>query len=143
MNIEELKFMDWKECKKTYIRKGEIDEERIKSLLKSSKKDLEKARKEDDESYCAERYYESIKKALTAFLLKNGLKSRNHQCLISYLYKRFPNKEYECRLILQMSYLRNRLSYYGENVPESFIEENKKDIEEIIKWILKLVGNDD
>jgi len=142
MNLEELNFINWKECEKTFIKKVSLDKNRINSLLASSKKDLDKARTETDDSYAIERYYESIKKALTVLLLKNGLKSNNHQCLISYLYKNNPNKENECRIILELAYLRNRLSYYGENVPNGFLKENKKDIENIIKWIFTLINND-
>ena len=70
---------------------------------------------------------------------KNGLKSDNHQCLITYFYKNYPKYEYEANLILRMSYLRNRLNYYGESIDFEFYEKNKKDfisIIEILKNIL-------
>lgn len=136
MILEKLKFMKWESCEKHFIKKIEIDNERIESLIKMSKKDFNRAKKEKDVSYAIERYYESIKKILTALLLKKGLKSRNHQCLISYLYKKYPEKEYECKLIQQIGFFRNRLNYYGEEAPEDFLKENKKDIVNLINWLL-------
>lgn len=135
MNLEELKFMDWGKCEVDFIRKVEADKDKIEFLLLRANKDLERAGGDKDASHVVEGYYETIKKILTAYLLKNGLRSKNHQCLISYLYKKFPDKEFECRLILQLSYLRNRLNYYGEEISDEFLEENKEDVEKLIKWL--------
>lgn len=139
MSLEELRIMKWSVCEKNFIQKVKLDEDRIKSLVKMAEKDFKRAKKEKDIAYSIERYYEAIKKLATSILLKNGLKSRNHQCLFSYLYKNNPEKEFECKLILQLAYFRNKISYYGEEPPKDFLKENKKEIEEIINWLFNSI----
>ncbi len=141
--IKEIDIMNWKECKKKLIRKVEIDKERIKSLVKKAMQRLNRVKetkiKKENVSFVVEDYYEIIKELLVAYLLKNGLKSKNHQCLIAYFYKQNPDYEKEAYLISQMSFFRNRLCYYGEDIPMNFYEKNKKEFEKIIKIILKLI----
>jgi len=144
MNGEkEPDIMDWSECEKRFIRKVEIDKERINSIVNKAMQRLERARNteinEENVSFVVEDYYEVIKELLVAYLLKNGLKSKNHQCLIAYFYKHNPNYEKEAFLISQMSFFRNRLDYYGEDIPMNFYKKNKEEFEKIIKIILKLI----
>ena len=112
--------MEWKECEKEFIRHIEVDKEKIKSILKLVNARINFIKSitpnKDNVSFIVENYYESIKELLVALLLKNGLRSNNHQCLITYFYKNYPNYEYEANVILQMSYARNRLEYYGEPI---------------------------
>src|SRR3989338_8669138 len=132
-------LMDWKECEVNFIGKVSVDEERIKSIIKRAFQRLKRAKGTkinlENVSFVVEDYYEVIKELLVAYLLKNSLKSRNHQCLISYFYKKNPEYEKESYLISQMSFFRNRLEYYGEDTPMSFYEKNKKEFEKIIKII--------
>src|SRR6056297_1316532 len=111
-------FMNWKECRKKFIRKIEVDQERINSLIKKAKQRKQRADnteiKPNTVSFIVEDNYEVIKELLVAYLLKNGLKSGNHQCLISYFYMQNPEYEREALLISQLSFFRNRLNYYGE-----------------------------
>ena len=128
--------MSWGECEKKFIRKVEIDKERVSSIVGKAMQRLEMARNINVNSrtvsFVVEDYYEIIKELLIAYLLKNGLRSKNHQCLISYFYKRNPELENETNLISQMSFFRNRLSYYGESIPLEFYESNKEEFEKII-----------
>jgi len=82
-------IMDFERCKKEFIRKVEVDKEKIKSILKMVKIEQEILSKIDIDpntaSKLAKDYYEIIKELLTALLLSNGLKSSNHECLISLL----------------------------------------------------------
>ena len=136
--------MDWKECEDIFIRKVEVDEERIKSLVKKAMQRLNRARDTkvslENVSFIVEDYYEVIKEFLVAYLLKAGMRSRNHQCLISYFNLKNPHLESEVILIAQMSYFRNRLDYYGESVPVDFYEKNKNRFLQIIDILEKLVG---
>ena len=138
--------MDWDGCMRKFIRKVEIDEERIKSIIKKALQRLERARDteitKENVSFVAEDYYEVIKELLVAYLLKNGLKSKNHQCLISYFYKQNPDYEKEAFLISQMSFFRNRLDYYGEDIPMEFYQKNKGDFEEVIRTVLEVIENE-
>ena len=135
--------MDWKECEKEFIREVEIDEERIKSITEKAMQRLELIKgieiSEKKVSFVIEGYYEVIKELLVAYLLKNGWRSKNHQCLISYFYKQNPDYEFEANLISQMSFYRNRLCYYGESVPLSFYDKNKKNILGIIELLKGVV----
>ena len=135
--------MNWKECEEKFIRKAEVDKKRIESLLEKTRLRLKRARNtelnSETVSLIVEDYYEVIKELLVAFLLKNGLRSNNHQCLISYFYNKNPDFEREAYLIAQMSFFRNRLNYYGESVPLDFYNKNKDDFENIIKIIRDLI----
>ena len=44
-------------------------------------------------SIIAENYYEIIKELLTALLLLSGRKSDNHECLIAFFKKNYPQKD--------------------------------------------------
>ena len=142
-NKEKLEFMDWNECKKSFIRNIEVDNEKINSIIKVAFnrlnfiKDLEV--NEISVSFIFEDYYEIIKELLIALLMKKGLRSKNHQCLITYFYKNYPNYGFEANLILRMSYLRNRLEYYGETVDIGFYKKYNKDFLRIIEIIEKLI----
>ena len=137
-------IMNWKECEEKFIRKVEIDNKRIESLLEKTDLRLKRARNtkldEKTVSLIVEDYYEIIKELLVAFLLKNGLRSSNHQCLISYFYRKNPNHEKQALLISQMSFFRNRLDYYGESIPLEFYNKNKEEFEKIIRIIKNLLN---
>ena len=135
--------MKWDLCEGEFIRNAIPDNEKIKSIIEIAVKrkkfiELQEANKENI-SFIIEGYYEIIKELLVALLLKNGLKSKNHQCLISYFYKNYPDHHFEADLISQMSYLRNKLNYYGESIDFSFYEKNKKEIISIIELLLEFI----
>ena len=135
--------MDWRLCKSKFIRIIEKDEEKINSITNTAEKRLAFIKSNDvtfdNVSFIVEGYYEIIKELLVAMLLKNGLKSSNHQCLISFFYKEYPDYEFEVKLISQMSYLRNRLNYYGEKVDFEFYNKNKEEFDKIIVLLKKLI----
>ena len=137
-------LMDWSLCEAKFIRKVEVDEEQINFIVETAGKRLEfvKSNKVTDEnvSFIIENYYEIVKELLVALLLKNGLKSSNHQCLISYFYKQNPDYEFESNLLSQMSYLRNRLNYYGEKIDFEFYDKNKDEFNKLIDLIKDLIG---
>lgn len=139
-----MKLMEWTECEKEFVRKTFIDAEKIKSLVETAVKrqkyiESQEVTKESV-SFVIEGYYEAIKELLSAFLLKHGIKSKNHQCLITFFYRQNPDYGYEANLISQMSYLRNRLNYYGEPVEMGFYEKNRKEIKRIIGLLRSKIG---
>ena len=142
--MNELNIMDWHHCEEKFIRKVKPDLERIKSLRKKALQRLQRAQStsinEDTVAFVVEDYYEVIKELLIAYLLKNGMRSTNHQCLFSYFYKTNPNYELETIIIRQMSYFRNRLCYYGDDIPLNFYEKNQKKFIVIIKIIEELLS---
>lgn len=132
-------IMSWKKCEREFIRKVEIDLQRTTSIEKKALRRLNRARNSKEIDFAVEDYYEVIKELLTAYLLKNGLRSSNHQCLISYFLKENKNMESEAILIQQMSFFRNRFTYYGEDIPSEFHTENKENFEKIIKLLLEMM----
>ncbi len=139
------KIMTWSSCEKEFVRKVDIDKSRMDSIINKAKRRLKRARStpltEENVSFIIEDYYEVIKEFLVSYLLKNGLRSKNHQCLISFFLKENPDLEKEAVLIRQMSFFRNRLCYYGEDVPITFYETNKKELDDLIKLLEDLLNN--
>ncbi|PJA71723.1 hypothetical protein CO153_00040 [Candidatus Pacearchaeota archaeon CG_4_9_14_3_um_filter_30_11] len=139
-----IDLMNWKVCERDFIKRVEPDRERIDSIKKMAIKRFEKLKrdkfKEDEISFLVEGYYEVIKELLVAYLLKEGMRSKNHQCLITYFYKTHPELENEVDLIGQMSFFRNRLGYYGEKVPEEFYNNRKGDFDKIVKILLNFIN---
>lgn len=139
-----MDIMDWNYCKEKFIRHVEIDPERISSILETAELRLKYLKNnsvnKENVSFIVEGYYEIIKELLTSLLLSKGLRSKNHQCLISYFYHHFSDYEAEAYLISQMSYLRNRLDYYGEPIEIEFYEKNNREFEQIIKLLKTLVS---
>ena len=138
-----INIMDWNKCEREFIRKVEPDKEKAKSIVETSLKRLDFIKvitpNKNNISFIIENYYEIIKELLVAMLLKKGLKSKNHQCLFSYFYKKHPDYEYETNLILKLSFLRNRLNYYGELIDKSFYDKNKDEFIKIIDLLLRMV----
>lgn len=136
-------IMGWRLCESKFIRIVEKDEEKTASIIETADKRLDfiKSNEPTNEnvSFIVEGYYEIIKELLVALLLKNGLKSGNHQCLISFFYKEHPDHEFEANLISQMSYFRNRLNYYGEEVDFGFYDKNKDEFGKIIGLLKELI----
>lgn len=137
-------IMDWKICISEHIRKVEPDSEKIASIRKMCNVRLRvvKEIKIDGEtaSIIAADYYEIIKELLTALLLKNGLKSNNHECLISFFRHKFPECEYEYRIMHQLKNVRNRVSYDGIFVSKEYIDSNKLEFEHIFNLLDKLLA---
>ena len=136
-------IMEWSHCSAMFIRKVETDPAKVKAIINAAElrlKYLENvALNRDNVSFIVEGYYEAIKELLVALLLSHGLRSKNHQCLISYFYHTYTKYEAEAHLISQMSYLRNRLDYYGEPIELEFYEKNKQEFGSIINLIKKLI----
>ena len=136
-------LMNWEECTSQYLREVSVDIEKIDSIVELARERLDFAHSisltEKNVSFIFDNYYEIIKELLVALLLKNGLRSSNHQCLFSFFAQKFPLKEFEMRVMQQMNFLRNRLNYYGERISYTYFTENYKSFEEIIKLLLRLV----
>src|SRR3989338_9230042 len=138
-------IMDWKDCEEGFIRQAEADKEKIESVIETAEARLKflnglQADK-NNSSFIVEGYYEAIKELLVALLLSKGLRSKNHQCLISYFYHTYPEYEAEAYLIAQMSYLRNRLDYYGEGIDFVFYEKNREEFNKIAELLKRLLNN--
>jgi len=136
--------MSWKECEENFIRKVNVDTDKVNSIIKMAIKryDFVKSLEAntDNVSFIFENYYEVIKELLIALMLKKGMRSRNHQCLFTFFAREYDH-DAEVNLISQMNYLRNRLNYYGEAVEFNYFKETYKSFEEVIELLLRLLRN--
>ncbi|MBU4284034.1 MAG: hypothetical protein KJ968_02935 [Nanoarchaeota archaeon] len=136
-------IMNWQKCLEEHITRVDKDSEKIKSIIRMCNIRLKivKQIKIDQEtaSVIASDYYEVIKELLTALLLKNELKSDNHECLISFFKQNFPEYEYETKIIHQLKDVRNRVSYDGVFVKKDYIDINKLEFQHIINLLKKLL----
>ncbi|MFH1521843.1 MAG: hypothetical protein ABIF18_02700 [archaeon] len=138
-----IDIMPWSVCERSFIRKIGRDDEEIASIIEGAmlrkKRADETFRNNKYVSFVMEDYYEIIKEILVAYMLKGGLRSKNHQCMISYFLMKNPDYDIEARLIGQMCFYRNKLNYYGKSVPKVFVLDNYENFNKIIKLILKLI----
>ena len=138
-------IMNWQQCLEDHIKKVDPDNEKINSIIRMCNIRLKvlKQIKIDQEtaSVIASDYYEVIKELLTALLLKKGLKSDNHECLISFFKQNFPEYEDEAKIIHQLKDVRNRVSYDGVFVKKEYVETNKLEFQHIIDLLKKLLEN--
>lgn len=135
--------MPWSVCKRSFIRTIKKDDEEIASIIEGAmlrqKRADETFENEEYISFVMEDYYEIIKELMVAYMLKDGLRSKNHQCMISYFLMKNPNYDVEARLIGQMCFYRNKLNYYGKGVPKVFVLDNYDNFNKIIKLLLNLI----
>lgn len=140
---DEISIINWNTCLEKYVRNVERDNEKIESIKESVDKRIKFLESnevnEDSVSFLVEGFYEVIKELLTALLLSKGFRSRNHQCLISYFYNSYPEYEDMAYLIFRMSYIRNRLNYYGELIDYEFYEKHSNDFKEVINILKELI----
>lgn len=138
MNGKEI--MSWDICIKEHIDKIDPDKDKAQSLLKMAMLRYEfwNSIKFDKKytSIAVDGYYEVIKEQLTALLCISGYKSDNHECLISFLKKNYPNLSYEIGIIYQLKGVRNDIGYRGFFVSPEYLERNKLEFKHIIE-ILK------
>lgn len=136
-------IMNWQKCLEEHIIKVDKDSEKIKSIIRMCDIRLKIVKQikinQETASVIAYDYYEIIKELLTALLLKNRLKSDNHECLISFFKQNFPEYEYETKIIHQLKDVRNRVSYDGIFVKKEYVETNKLEFQHIIYLLKKLL----
>jgi len=136
-------IMGWETCKKEHIHQVETDPAKIASIMKMALVRLEFLKKQkptvQEASILAENYYEIIKELLVALLLKNGLKSDNHECLIAFLKEKYPKYEYEISIVYELKNIRNRIAYDGLFIEKEYFDKNKLEFEHIIQLLNKLI----
>lgn len=111
--------MDLKECfQKGLIKKTEIDEELIKSLIEMSKIKENAVRKAKIDNINISAYvslaYDALREALEAICISKGYKILSHICigeLLKDLFKDFEYDEFD-----RLRWIRNSINYYGTKV---------------------------
>ena len=139
---EEL--MSFERCKNEFLKKVEIDEGKIQSMMKIAELDMQVISGIEvstvSASKLAKDYYEVIQELLTALLLAYGTKSSNHECLIAFFKEKYPSYEYEVRVMHELKNIRNKISYYGYFVEVSYIKQNLLEFKHIIELLKKLIN---
>src|SRR3989344_350121 len=138
-------IMDYERCRKEFIRKVDVDKEKIKSMIKMANIEqgliAEVKLDSNSASKLVKDYYEIIKELLIALMLSCGLKSDNHECLISFFHTKYPNYEFEANAMHDLKNVRNRVSYDGYFVDEDYIKKNKLEFNHIIDLLKKLIDD--
>ena len=128
--------MHWEVCLREHIKRVEPDMDKVISMQRMCNVRLRVTKDitldEETASIIATDYYEVIKELLVALLLRNGLKSENHECLIAFFKHTFPQYEYESSVIHGLKEVRNRVSYDGIFVKKDYIVANRLEFEHII-----------
>lgn len=136
-------IMDFDRCKREVIRTVEKDIDKIKSIIKMSELELKIISKieinNDTASKLSKDYYEIIKELLTALLLAHGMKSSNHECLISFFKHNFPQYEFEAKIMHELKNIRNRVSYDGCFIEGGYISRNMVEFTHIIGLLKNLI----
>ncbi len=137
-------MMDFRECiKKRIAKEVNIDEELIKSLLKTSQNKLESEKKlELDEITSVSKIsllYDSLRELLEALALKNRFKIYNHECY-TYFLKEILNLDTVSEEFDDLRKIRNSINYYGKEISLQETEdvlERMKDLREKISEMLE------
>jgi uncharacterized protein (UPF0332 family) len=111
--------MDLEECfKKSLIKKTEVDENLIKSLIEMSKIKEDAVRKASVDNVNISAYvslaYDSLREAMEAICISRGYKVLSHICigeLLKNLFKEFEYEEFD-----RLRWIRNSINYYGTKV---------------------------
>ncbi len=131
--------MSWEECAATHIRRVELDSDKVNSILKLCAVRLRVVKliplDGETASVIAEHFYEIMKELLTALLLLHGLKSDNHECLLAFFKKIYPEKEYEIKVLYNLKIIRNKIDYEGLFVDKEYIERNRLEFIHIITFL--------
>jgi uncharacterized protein (UPF0332 family) len=111
--------MDIEECfQKGLIKKTEVDENLIKSLIEMSKIKEDAVRKAPVDNVNISAYvslaYDSLREAMEAICIYKGYKVLSHICigeLLKNLFKEFEYEEFD-----RLRWIRNSINYYGTKV---------------------------
>jgi hypothetical protein len=138
-----IKHLNHETCLKEHLRATEKDPFKIKSIIKIVNIRLNSIaqikRDEDSASIIVEGYYEAIKELLTALLLKQGLRSDNHECLISFFKNNFPDYGYEANMIYELKDARNGINYDGILISKEYLDRNELEFKHIIDILKSLI----
>lgn len=121
-----------------------INLQRVKDALLISEEDIESAedsinKKRWNSGYKA--YYDVLRELIEAYLSFEQVKSRNHQCLFSYLCVKHPELELSWDFFEKIRTKRNGINYYASKVSEKDWKEVKLQFNLYIKLFMKEIKN--
>ncbi|MGV8161999.1 MAG: hypothetical protein ACP5N2_01545 [Candidatus Nanoarchaeia archaeon] len=137
-------IISWEDCRRKHIKNTLPDFPKAASMyfvIKIRKEELEKQK---TSFLKLETYYEIIKELLSAIMATKGLKSSNHECIVSYFRHRYPSLNIESKKFHELKEIRNDLQYEGKIPRDTYLFENQqifdKIIENLEKELLKELG---
>ncbi len=118
---DEEEAYGWCTAEGNFITLKEIDFEKIKANLLIAEEDLESAKdnrlkKRWNSTY--KTFYDVLHILVETFLLFDEIKSRNHQCLFTYLCVKHPELEFNWDFFEKVRTKRNGINYYGAPVSQ-------------------------
>ncbi len=134
--------MNFDDClKNKSVKKVSGGEETGKSLLRLVEARLVEVKKMENPTLKVEAYYEILKELITILLFNEGYKSYSHECLISFLEKKFHDRinDGQIELIDQLRLLRNDIAYKGVFIDNDFLNRNEGEILAIVNLLKNLV----
>lgn len=99
-----------------------INIDKIKANLKIAGEDIatgEDAIKKKRWNSGYKSYYDALHGLIEAFLVFDKVKSKNHQCLFSYVCVKYPELELDWNFFEKIRTKRNGINYYGTPVEKS------------------------
>ena len=137
--------MDWNECLKKRIAKNvSVDEDLIKSLIKTSENKLKSEEKlKLDESTSTSKIslsYDSTREVLEALAIKKRYKIYNHECYTCFLKEVLGKSVYGDEFD-ELRKIRNALNYYGKEITIQETEEVLKRMKKLRKELLELLNS--
>lgn len=132
-----MKFEDF--IKQGSVRKASKDISLAKSLIISSKKDLEflnnlKITKNSSRKLMVS-YYDVLRSILEAIAAVDGFKIYSHEAFSYFLKEK--NEEIFSIKFDRFRKIRNSINYYGENISIDETEENIQEIKKMIKILIE------
>jgi len=122
------------------------DKQKAISLKESAKITLERLKETSLEKYPTNTltdYYDILRKLMEALTSIEGIKIKGegaHQKIIDYVCEKYNLGEATRQFIQQLRDHRNRISYEGFLIKESYITQNHGKIENIIAQLMELVN---
>ena len=131
------------------IRNISPDKEKSKSLFKMAIKSQKlRARMfqallgDEDQTYLAQSYYETIRQLVMSIMLFEGLKpigENAHKETLDYLEKQKQFTAQEIFILQDLRIRRNRGMYEGKFIKKPYLENNKEKLEKIIDKLKKIM----
>ena len=122
------------------------DTERARSILKITKEREKFLKQIDSQKFptiLAENYYEIIKELANAILLTEGIKAVGDYAHKDLIQKLLDYKEFSEEEVIKIDDLRtrrNKSQYEGRQIEKTYLDNNKKFLNYIIKKLKKLLN---
>lgn len=126
------------------VKKVQVDIQLAKSLVKTAEYDMKFLDNVKIDDFSARKimvgYYDTLRSIIEAIATIDGYKAYSHEALVYFL------KEKEADVMSEkfnrFRRIRNGISYYGKSISSEEVEENKKEIKDMIKLLIKMFLKD-